>query len=141
MLGKFPYEIRYKYPHLKPQDVTIWERFITAKPGFYESVDYDVALGEGAKIPTDAPENIARDFKILTQYKIDVVGYQGNSIDIMEIKPNAGGPALGQVKGYEALYKAYINPNAKTRTVVLTDQARPDIFLLAHELNVTIIII
>ena len=141
MPGQYPYEKRYKYPHLKPLDIAIWERYISAKPDFWETVDYDLAIGTGAPIALGTEENMARDFKILTQYKIDVVGYKENAIDIVEIKPNAGASAIGQVKSYEALYKNYVNPSGNTRAVIITDMARPDIFLLAHELGVIIHIV
>jgi len=141
MSGQYLYEKRYKYPHLKPLDVAIWERFISARPDFWETVDYDLAIGTGAPIAPGTEENMARDKKILTQYKIDVVGYRGNAVDIVELKPNAGASAIGQVKSYETLYKNYINPDAKTRAIIITDTARADVALLAYKMGVVIYIV
>ena len=141
MPGQYPYEKRYKYPHLKPQDVAIWERFIEGRPNFWEAVDYDLALGTGAPIAAGTEENFARDFKLLTQYKIDVVGYRGDIIDIVELKPNAGASAIGQVKSYETLYKNYINPDAKTQAIIITDTGRADIALLAYKMGVLLYIV
>ena len=122
-------------------DVAIWERFISARPDFWETVDYDLAIGTGAPIAPGTEENMARDKKILTQYKIDVVGYRGNAVDIVELKPNAGASAIGQVKSYETLYKNYINPDAKTRAIIITDTARADVALLAYKMGVVIYIV
>lgn len=141
MPGQYPYEKRYKYPHLKPKDIEIWERCLDKKSELYESVDYDVAVGTGYPIPDSTEENFARDFKILSQYKIDVVGYSGDNVEIMEVKPQAGPATIGQVIGYLKLYKAFINPSAKAQAVILTDAIKPDMALLAYEARVKIIIV
>ena len=50
MPGKFNYEERYKYPHLIGEDTEVWTRFIKKFPDKFETVDYDVKVGQGAKI-------------------------------------------------------------------------------------------
>lgn len=105
MPGRFKFEKLAKYPHMKPEDVVVWERFITKNPDFFDTVDYDVALGEGAPQDPSLPENIARDGKILTQKKIDVVGYKGNDVSLVEVKPIANMRGLGQIITYFKLYE------------------------------------
>jgi len=135
------YEKRYKYPHMQPNDVAIWERFIDANREAYEDVDYDVKVGSGAEIPSGTEENIAQGFKTLTQWKIDVVGKDKGRTDIIELKPNATPAALGQVKGYEQLYLEHIDPNATTQAVLITDTLRPDMEKLAKNFGVRLIVI
>ncbi len=102
--GRFKFEKLSKYPHLKPEDVAVWARFLTQHEGFFESVDYDFKVGEGAPQAPTLPENIARDGKILTQKKVDVVGYFADIVYIVELKPIADMRALGQILAYHALY-------------------------------------
>ncbi len=45
MEGRFPFKILAKYPHMKPEDIAVWERFINKNPGYFDTVDYDVHLG------------------------------------------------------------------------------------------------
>lgn len=135
------YEKRYKYPHMQPNDVFIWERFIDANREAYEDVDYDVKVGQGAEIPSGTEENIASGFKTLTQWKIDVVGKIEGRTDIIELKPNATPAALGQVKGYEQLYLDHIDKNAITQAVLITDTLRPDMEKLAKNFGVKLIVI
>jgi len=104
MTGRFEFKTLAKYPHMKPEDVAVWERFITKNPGYFDSVDYDFPVGEGAPTSPDHPPEIQYDHKILTQKKIDAVGYRGNTVTIIEVKPIADMKALGQALTYSHLY-------------------------------------
>lgn len=135
------YEKKPWYPNLREGETYIWDRFLTKYPDAYDEVIYNLHIGEGAEIPPGTQENIARDFKLLTQYKIDVVGFKNKEIDIIEIKPYAGAGAIGQVISYAELYKKYIDPFANPNLIILTDQIRPDTELLAKQLNIKLILI
>lgn len=138
MPGLFEYKLLPKYPHMKPADVLIWERFIKTNPDEYTSVDYDVLVGTGRRHEGAAEPELVDGFEILTKKKIDVVGYRGGFAHIIEIKPNAGPSALGQVISYEILYKRDINQNIPTKSILLTDVIGVDMPLLAKNLGVEI---
>lgn len=140
-LEKTKYEKKPWYPNLREGETYIWDRYLTAFPNAYDQVVYNLHIGEGAPIPEGTPENIARDFKLLTQYKIDVVGFIGSRVDIIEIKPYAGAGAIGQVLSYSELYKMYVDYTAKPNLVILTDQIRPDTETLAKQLNIKLVLI
>ena len=89
---------------MKPEDVAAWERFIDTNPGYFETVDYNFALGEGVDVGEEEPESQRRGFQTLTQKKVDVVGYRGTSVFIVEVKPIADMRALGQALVYSHLY-------------------------------------
>ena len=102
--GKFEYKKLTKYPHMKPEDVAIWEMFIEQNPDFFNKVDYDVHVGEGADfLPTGEDTPDGRENR-LYQKKIDVVGYLDNTVFITEVKPHADFRGLGQLIGYAELY-------------------------------------
>ena len=102
-MEKEKYEKRVWYPNMKETETLIWERFLVAFPEAYDTVIYNLKLGEGAEIPENTPENFARMWEGLTQPKIDVVGFKGSSMDIIEIKPYGGAAAVGQVIFYNDL--------------------------------------
>lgn len=102
--GRFPFKILAKYPHMKPEDVAVWQRLIENNPGFFDSVDYDVPVGEGAPQNPEHPANISYDGKILTQKKIDAVCYTSGATFIVEIGPIADMRKLGQILTYLKLY-------------------------------------
>ncbi len=103
-LGRFTFKKLAKYPHMKPADVEIWERFIDANSGFFDRVDYDLCVGEGADfLPTDESTPDGRQNRLYKR-KIDVVGYKGNAVWLVEVKPLADMEALGQIITYGDLY-------------------------------------
>lgn len=104
MSGRFPFQHLAKYPHMKPEDVAVWTRFISKNPGYFDTVDYDVPCGQGAPVDPNHPPEIQRDHTILTQKKIDVVGYRGDSVTVIEVGPIADMRKLGQALTYSHLY-------------------------------------
>lgn len=135
------YEKRYFYPNLREAETKIWNRFIEKYPDAYDEVIYNLHLGQAASIPAGTPPNLTRDFILLTQWKIDVVGFIKDQVDVIELKPYAGANAIGQVKTYLELYKGYIDPEAEPKPVIVTDQLRPDLALLASQLGFRIFVV
>lgn len=104
ILGRFRFGKLAKYPHMKPADVAIWERFVGANWDFFDRVDYDLCVGEGADfLPTDEDTPDGRQNRLYKR-KIDVVGYKGNAVTLIEVKPLADTEALGQIITYGDLY-------------------------------------
>lgn len=132
MWDVFNYEKRYKYPHMKPADIAIWERFIEAYPKAYEKVQYDFNVGDPPPFNPlgDNDEDLNQD--ALYRLKIDVVGHLGSEIDIIEVKPLAGPSAIGQVKGYKTLFLRDERPKEKVNMVIITDTAKPNMRYLCN---------
>lgn len=105
MPGQFPYERRHKYPHMLGEDVPVWERFIGAFPDRFDSVDYDWRVGTGVLPDPGWDEATARMARMLSQKRIDVIGWVGESPTIIEVKDRCGLSALGQIRGYRALFR------------------------------------
>lgn len=137
----FTYKKMRKYPHLRPSDALIWERFIDKYPNFFERVAYDFTVGRGADIPANVQPDMARDFSLLTRWRIDATAIKDDKVFIIEIKPAAGANALGQALAYAKLYQDYIDPEAKVQPAVMTDRLRPDIDLLAASYGVELFIV
>ncbi len=126
---------------MKPQDFDVWNRFIDKNPDAYEGVQYDLALG--LKPPFDTviiPETGGDQLKLYLR-KIDVVGKSGDRLDIIEVKPKAEPSTIGQVKGYATLYKNLIDPAANIRAVIVCETAKADVFLIAAQENVQLILV
>ena len=137
--GRFKFELLAKYPHMKPGDVAIWERFIKANPDYFTSVDYDVNVGEGAAFDTALNNLEGQSVAALYYKKIDVVGYKDNKITLIEVKPAAGLTALGQINSYYELYIDKFKPASQPEIAVLTDQITPDIQNVAAKWNTLIL--
>lgn len=141
MNPRVKYGIRYKYPHMKPNDVAIWERFMLRNPDAYAEVIYDQPLGEGRQAPEEAEANMAADWKILTQWKADVIAFRDGAIDVIEVKPNAGPSALGQIIAYALLVDKIDELSLPVVPVILTDVERPEMRSICEQMGVTLIVV
>lgn len=139
MPGKYSFDIQSHYPHMKPADVLIWEAFIRGNPNFFSSVDYDVPVGEGASFLPEREETFVSDYRLLTQKKIDVIGYRDNETWLIEVKPNAGSRALGQILTYEKLYSKQYPDVKNLRKCVITNFLQNDYDLVYSKFDVVVI--
>lgn len=126
---------------MMPEDVAIWERFISAYPNSFELCMYDFPVGSLPEfMDTSHPVAVAGEEKLYKK-KIDVVGLKGQEIAIIELKPKAGASAVGQVKMYCALFKKE-NPAAPAcRAVVITDSVSSDVQEFAREEGVQFVVV
>lgn len=141
MRGAYPYGKLSWFPDLSQVEARIWERFIEQFPNMYDSVDYCFHVGT---IPTHVlahPEQNMRQESPLYQYEIDVVGYKGDEVDIIELKHWATMRALGQVNGYAQLYQRDIDPASNPKRVLVTDRLMPDMEHLAFAAGVQLVIV
>jgi len=132
----FAYEKRHKYPHMKPADVAIWERFIEKYPDLYTSVQYDFNVGDPPPFNTLNHDGEDLNQDMLYRLKIDVVGQKKGEIDIIEIKPNASASTIGQVQGYKALYIRDEEPKDIVRMVIITDKKNTNFEYLCQQAGV-----
>lgn len=131
----------YSYPHLGASEKELWDRFIQKFPDAYDQVVYDLALGTGLDLPLTATGKLVGNLHYLSRYKIDVIGFKGDRVDIIECKPRAGATAIGQLDHYKELYMGYIDPNVLPNKILLTDVLRTDLPITAQKNNVKIVLI
>ena len=140
MSGRVPYKERYRYPHMLGEDADIWNRFLLLYPDRFDSVDYDFRVGDG--IPQDPGLDPATraTMKVLTQKRIDVLGWNGEKPTIVEVKKRVGLSALGQCLGYLQLFlEGFPNISRPDLLVVTETIFRDDLAVLkSHEIEVVI---
>ena len=120
------YQKYLKYPHLGPEDAIIWDRFILKYPNFFKSVDYDVRVGKGRNYKLFPDKVIREDLEYLSKKRIDVLGYIGNEIYVIELKPKATFSAIGQALGLAVLLEDQIKPGYILKPCIITDAEIPD---------------
>lgn len=104
MSGRLPYELRRKYPHMLGEDIPIWERFVAKFPDRFDSVDYDWRVGQGMDLDQGWEEGIKRMATAISQKRIDVVGWLGDQLTIIEVKKSVSTGTLGQILTYRSLF-------------------------------------
>lgn len=140
-MKRFPYKILHKYPHLLIEDVALWERFIEQYPEYFDYCDYDVHVGNGMKLDPSWPDNIKYMATTLSQFRIDVVGWKGNSPTIIEVKPRAASKAIGQIIIYRSLFPKSFPEFPRPKSMIITDWNHDEILTIAFENNIKVITI
>lgn len=137
----FKYEKRTDYPHMNFRDKALWERFLEKYPDAYKQVQYDFHIGDAPPFNTlmDDGEDLNQD--MLYRLRIDVVGGSPLGIDIIEVKPNAGPSAIGQLEAYRDLYIRDEEPTAKVGAVIITDVEKPNMRFLCQQKGIGLVIV
>lgn len=115
-----------KYPHMMPNEEPIWDKFLAIYGHQWEAFDYDVRVGRGVDPGPDYEPEWRRLAQLLTQKRIDAVGYRKGEIWIFEVKPYGGLSALGQLLAYEVLYRETYNPKETIKLALVTGRINQD---------------
>ena len=104
-------QFRRYYPGLIPIEALLWRGWLREHETDFQAFEYNVHVGEGISHPMnrdlglspEIAESNARMFRMATQKKIDVVGFQGETTWIFEVEERPGTRALGQILTYRTL--------------------------------------
>ena len=125
-MEKVPFEKLERYPHLSPQETKIWNRFIEKNPKIFEAVIYDARVGEGRDYSDYPEDKIREDMEHLSKKRIDVVGFIGDDIYVIEIRPKANLSAIGNAWGLAELFRDVASVDKVIIPAILTDEKLPD---------------
>lgn len=141
MIESFKFEKGYWYPHMKPRDIAIWERFIAANPEAYDTCQYDFHVGDSPTFDTTMDDGSNKNQHMLYQLKIDAIGNKGGKLDIIEVKPAAGPSTIGQVQGYRHLYIRDEKASGNIGIVIVTDEEKLNMRFLCEAAGVKLIVV
>ena len=139
--GRFKYEKLIKYPHMDKEDIITWEIYIDTHPSAYDSVDYDYALGQVPEHAAIADEGGTSGTERVNKYRIDVIGYKGEEVHLIELKKRATPAILGHLRAEKLLYDRDEANGAKTTMFVIAREATPELDMLAAADNITLILV
>lgn len=98
-------EVSSSFPHLLPVERKLWVRFLSSHPGLFDRFDYDVHIGAGVMPSAKPGDPYARNFRDLTQKRIDVIGWEGSEPTIIEIRERADLGVIGKLVAYGKLWE------------------------------------
>lgn len=140
-MEKFKYEKRYWYPHMGPQDVKIWERFIDANPDRFDVCIYDLPVGDNPPLDREELAEYQKNWTYLCKYKCDAIGFKNDVPTIIEVKPRAGLGSIGQAICGDMLYQEYIQQHSALKKMIVTDQLRNDMDWMCEELGIELVVV
>lgn len=113
-----------KMHHMSPRDRALMQRFLLLHEDEFEEFHYDVLCGPKLRVEDEKLPWLGDLSERLLSLRIDVLAFNATECWLIEVKPNAGLSALGQLMAY----RFYLNPdlykNRTLKAVVLTDYAR-----------------
>lgn len=132
---------KLRFKHLLPAEVKIWNRFLSEWGSGWDWYEYDLHLGSGIEVLEYWEDKIKKLAKVLTQFRLDVVGHKAEAITIFEIKPQAGIGALGQVLAYRELYLKEFGSDIDVGLAIVTDRVGPDIEYIYSQFGIRLYIV
>lgn len=127
------------YPGIQATESQIWSRFLSLNPNKYQGFLYNIRVGEGFPTPPTARENEAKFWHDVTMTRIDAIGVTEDTLEIFEIKHNAGHSAIGQLLAGRILAELEIEDPRPLLQKIVTNHARPDTITVASVLEIEII--
>lgn len=115
------------YPHLLPDDIPVWERYVSIFGPAYNYIDYDVQVGFGSKTPPDITPEIEKARRHLTRRRIDAIGYTDALVTLIEITRLADLKAIGQLVSYPILYGITYRPRLPVQMLLVCEKLHTDI--------------
>lgn len=118
---------KHKYPHMFPLDTEVWERFLDKYAKLYNTFVYDCRVGKKTWVFPHWKKEYKRDAHMLSQLRIDVVGFRDTTIDIIEVKPRFSSSAIGQVTTYCECFIEDFEIKRPVRPVVVAGSIDPNL--------------
>lgn len=111
----------HAYPHMLSADVILWEKWLDRYHDFFTAVEYDVHIGGAVERMSHWTQDIIEMASTLAAKRIDVVGHRPGETWIIEVKPDAGTTAIGQLVAYKILYAERFSPVGKIECALVTN--------------------
>lgn len=141
MIGEYEYKKLYHYPHLRLEEVNFYDQLIIEYPALFDSVDFDVKVGTGNFFRSILPKQVYEDGKILSKWRIDLIGYKDDLTTIVELKKSARAGAIGQLICYELLFRKTHTNVTNLELLLVTDQLVPDLLFCCNTLKIKTILL
>ena len=104
----------------------------------YDSVQFNVRLGDGVTLPFEADAAIQRQARLSTQRRADIIARSPNHATIVELKSTLNEEALLQLQIYQSLFSAE-NPEVESLALTAAGYAiEPETAKLLADYGVTV---
>jgi len=106
-----------QFPQMTVNESAIVHAWLLQFADSFDDVQFNVRVGNSIELGPGYDEATQRQAALLSQKRIDIVGFSGNSVTIVEVKLRISLSALGQLLGYALLWQAE-NPTVEQINLV-----------------------
>ena len=127
-----------QFPQMTANESLIAHQWLMANADNFDDVEFNVRVGNALELGPGFDPAIQRQAALLSQKRIDIVGFLGNTVTIVEVKLRISLSALGQLLGYSLLWQAENPTVAGINLVAIGHDALIDVveILQAHGIAV-----
>jgi hypothetical protein len=125
-----------KYPHMKADEASVWDRFLSKMPWKAVNILYDVRLGEGAVIAEGVPDWVKSMAWALSTKRVDAIVETSMEFILVEVKDRGALSAVGQLLGYLVLFNKQYRPQKRVRLALVCAYIAPDMGPVLQEYGI-----
>lgn len=118
----------------------IWINALPALRDRYRSLWYNVRLGGQSAYSASWSPAVGRMASDLSAYRIDVVGDAGDHWDLIEVKDRSSLAAVGQLLGYQIIWRRNPPDDRPTRLIFVAPHITPELSIVLAELGIGAVI-
>ena len=126
---------RPEFPHLPPEDIKVWKKFLAGHGAIYDDFQYDVRVGTQVRVSRDTNPKIKAMASDLSMKRIDAIAWNKSQPIIFEITHTAGFKAVGQLLGYKFLFDVMFPDEAPAKSILVAGQLLPDMAFILNSLE------
>jgi len=149
---------RQKYPALGVAEILVWREYLRLHEAEYSVLpdswlafrattpqpppqpgdvfDYNLRIGTGRDPGPEFDQSIRDQWVEKTKFRVDAVGFQGQQPFLFEVDRHAGGPQVGQLLSYAAIWRATKLTPADPQLVLVSADINENAMHLVRESNI-----
>ena len=131
----------FQFPAMLPRETNIWQTYLNQHPLEFETLDYNVRVGKGFDPGPAYADSARRDAIMNSQLRIDVVGFDGNTWWLIEVKVRAGAGAVGQLLQYRTLFRQMYPDKSPLSLMMVTDRPKLGLADMCQEHAITLAVV
>lgn len=123
-----------QFPQMPVLESYVAREWLKAHVDEFDSIEFNVRLGDGLDLGAGYDEATRKQAQLLTQKRADIVARFGDNVTLVEVKDRLSLSALGQLTGYDTLFRM-ANPGIRSvRLLAIGRDASVDVpeLLRAH---------
>jgi len=125
-------------PGISPEDYDIWKVWRPRNFKRFDKLNFNVRLFRPLTLDPGLPENIKRMAEFNAAKRIDVLGWCAGAASIIELRNNAGLSAIGQLLGYNKLFRKEFPDMSQVKMILVSNRFDPDVSETAESLNIDV---
>lgn len=126
------------FKHMGPRDVALFAAFaLTEQARAFDKWQFDARVAQGRCPPSFIDPVQRNGMFLLTQLRIDAIGWQGHQPTLIEVKPETHLSAFGQIQAYEWFYTREVG--IVPRKMIISDACSDDMRTLYAAFNIDLV--